>query len=373
MKSDIAIVTVPSQPPSKTNYGFLTLVLLADMLGRKLNATRYLYLNKQHSYKDKSLAIKELLSNLTDLDIRMDSILFDNDYTEKFYQDLSFFQRNGYIKTKDIAKLRCSCGKVDCVDIPGISYNIIQQIDDFKSCKHCGGKCDNISEKSLIFKFPTVAQKDRIRIVPKRFENKSMEFYTKLENSEMLISKTRNTGLEYEYNGDIYNIDIDFMLFNYLSNIPQKKRVIVGTSHVIYHMVMMELMDNLKNPDNENIFISMPYVMGTCSLPKTPDLENYKKQIYMLGSVTKNSDSQFNESLFQLVTKDRKENYLRSTYDILMQQSVLSHDLTFAQNINSVYMNEFNMNNISKQVTEKLKQDKLRRQIEKNKENTEQR
>ena len=147
-----------------------------------------------------------------------------------------------------------------------------------------------------------------------------------------------------------------------MSNINTDKRIIVGTSHVIYHMLMMHVMDHIKNKDKENVFITMPYIQGQCQIPEIPNIESYKKHIYMLGSITKSNDSQFNKSLFRLITKDRKENYLRTMYSILMQQYNMDTNASFFDNVNAFYMNDFNMNNISKSVSAKLQYDKAQRQ-----------
>lgn len=365
MNDDISVITIPAAPPEKTIYGFLTLVLLAYMLGTKLDAKKYLYLNILHSYKDKQGAAQRLLNDMELLDIKMDNILYDSDYTAQFDRDLLLLKQQGYIEVKEVKKLRCSCGKVDCLDIPGIKYNFIKSVNGKKFCVFCNEPCDSVIEKSLVFKFPNISENDRIQVVPKRFGNKAIEFYSKLQNSEMLISKQRNTGITREIDGHLFNIDIDFFLFNFLSNITTKKRIIVGTSHVIYHMVMIDIMDYIKHQNNENVFITMPYIHGQCQIPDAMNIANYKKQIYMLGSITKSGEAQFNQSLFQLVTKDRKENYLRAMYSIMMQQYNFIPNQSFLYNVNSMYMNDFNLNNIFNGVSAKLEQDKIQRQLAK--------
>lgn len=362
MNKDISVITVPAAPPEKTSYGFLTLVLLAYMLGNKFDANKYLYLNTMHSYKDKQGAAKQLLHDMESLNITMDEVLYDSDFLKQFEKDLLLLKQKGYVKVKEVQKLFCPCGKVDCLDLPDLKYNFVKSIDGKKVCGFCGQPCESIIEKSLVFKFPELSENEKIKIIPAKFGNKVSEFYSKLQNSEMLISKHRDTGISHEIDGQIFNIDIDFVLFNFLSNINTNKRIIVGTSHVIYHMVMMHIMDHIKNKDKENVFITMPYIQGQCQIPEVPNIEDYKKQIYMLGSITKSSDSQFNKSLFQLITKDRKENYLRTMYSILMQQYDINPNISFFDNVNAFYMNDFNMNNISKSVSAKLQYDKAQRQ-----------
>ena len=365
MNKDISVITIPATPPEKTSYGFLTLVLLAYMLGTKLNANKYLYLNVLHSYKDKQSAAQRLLTDMESLDIKMDNVLYDADYTTQFDRDLLLLKQQGYIEIKEIKKLRCPCGKVDCLNVPGLKYNFVKSVNDKKVCVFCNEPCNSIVEKSLVFKFPSIPENDRIKMVPKRLGNKAKEFYSKLENSEMLISKQRETGITREIDGHLFNIDIDFFLYNFLSNIKTSKRIIVGSSHVIYHMVMIDVIDYIKNQNNENVFVTMPYIHGQCQIPNALNIANYKKQIYMLGSVAKSSEAQFNQSLFQLVTKDRKENYLRAMYSVMMQQYDIIPNQSFLYNVNSMYMNDFNLNNIFNGVSAKLEQDKIQRQIAK--------
>lgn len=362
MNKDVSVITVPAAPPEKTSYGFLTLVLLAYMLGNKFDANKYLYLNTMHSYKDKQGAAKQLLHDMESLNIKMDGVLYDSDFLGQFEKDLLLLKQKGYIKVKEANKLLCPCGKVDCLDLPDLQYNFAKSVDGKKVCSFCGVPCESITEKSLVFKFPELSESEQIKIVPAKFGKKVSEIYSRLQNSEMLISKHRNTGVPYEIDGQSFNIDIDFVLFNFLSNINTDKRIIVGTSHVIYHMLMMHVMDHIKNKDKENIFITMPYIQGQCQIPEIPNIESYKKHIYMLGAITKSNDSQFNKSLFQLITKDRKENYLRTMYSILMQQYNMDTNASFFDNVNAFYMNDFNMNNISKSVSAKLQYDKAQRQ-----------
>lgn len=363
MNKDISVVTVPVAPPGKTSYGFLTLILLAYMLGNKFDANKQLYLNIMHSYKDKQGAAQRLLQDLKSLNIRMDNVLYDSDFFGQFEKDLLLLKQKGYVKIKEANILLCPCGKVDCLDLPDLQYNFVRSIDGRKVCGFCGQPCTSVTEKSLVFNFPELSESEKIKIIPAKFGKKVFEIYSKLQKSDMLISKHRNTGFSYVFGGQNFNIDIDFVLFNFLSNINTNKRIIVGTSHVIYHMLMMHVMDRIKNKNKENVFITMPYIQGQCQIPEIPNVENYKKHIYMLGSITKSNDSQFNESLFQLITKDRKENYLKTMYSILMQQYDMDTKVSFFDNVNAFYMNDFNMNNISRSVSMKLQYDKIQRQI----------
>lgn len=361
MKNDIAIVTVPSGPRSETSYGFLTLNALAYMLGQKLNAKTYLYLNKMHTYKDRGPATQLLLSDLSALDIKFDEVILDENMLTPFSQDFKYFVDKGFIHEKTTNKIKCNCGKIDCADAADIQYKYILKQGDDLSCSFCGNKCYKSAEKALFFRMPDFQDLSPMQIIPTKFQNKAQEFQQTFGNQEIMISKERNTGITENVQGAEFNIDIDFNLYNYLTNIPQRKRIIVGTTHVIYQMLMMDTYDKLKTDKTDNIFVAMPYVAGKCELSPDLQIENYKKQLYMLGSLTKNSDCQFNKSLFQLITKDRKENYLRALYSSMMAPYKMNPDMSFFQNVNNMYMNDFNMNNLAKKAQAKLAQAKTER------------
>ena len=100
MNKDVSVITVPAAPPEKTIYGFLTLILLAYMLGNKFDANKYLYLNVMHSYKDKQGAAKRLLQDMESLNIKMDGVLYDSDFLGQFEKDLLLLKQKGYICQK---------------------------------------------------------------------------------------------------------------------------------------------------------------------------------------------------------------------------------------------------------------------------------
>ena len=102
MNKDISVITVPAAPPEKTSYGFLTLILLAYMLGNKFDANKYLYLNTMHSYKDKQGAAKQLSHDMESLNIKMDGVLYDSDFLGQFEKDLLLLKQKGYIKVKEV-------------------------------------------------------------------------------------------------------------------------------------------------------------------------------------------------------------------------------------------------------------------------------
>ena len=127
----------------------------------------------------------------------------------------------------------------------------------------------------------------------------------------------------------------------FLSNFQKPNRLVLGTTHVLNKLAIMNEVDNMLHEGNNNMFLMMSYLHGT------PEVEHIKIQnpkniqLYLLNSLGKKENSTFrNDFIFGTLNKlsksdyrDKQKQYYQTRADIDFSR--------FSESFNRFYLYEF--------------------------------
>lgn len=95
------------------------------------------------------------------------------------------------------------------------------------------------------------------------------ELSKNFKNSDILISKGRNTGFEIDTREGIFNIDVDFIWSNYFNLMQEQNQIYIASNHQLFAMYFMNYLAAISS--NKSLsFIANPYL--------NMDLKNAKNQ-----------------------------------------------------------------------------------------------
>lgn len=316
MNNNNIITTVSLGIPQKQNYGIIATVLLCKILGIKLDIPSYLFINAISTYKDKASLLPEFLSHLNDANAVPQHVIKDTEsikYTPSILANLS---NNGYILEKKVKKIKCDCGRIDAKEDAETRYNFIKN----GKCVFCGGEVKNQESNELVFQMP----KNIIlsyQMIPNRHSKNLQNLQNALSGREILISKSRNTGLRY---GE-YNIDIDFNNYLLMNSVPCDNHIILASANILQHMAMFNGISRvLYGNEKHNIFIMVPYLTGEPHIEKIKNVNNL--QLFLLNSINKFDKVDFDNGFITMLNKPSKHTYVNQLIDWYYKPESISID-----------------------------------------------
>ena len=329
-KDNLLITTGPIGIPSKNpNYGILTMILLCKILGIKLDIPSYLIVNNAADKNRQNTT--DFIDTICQLDANPQHCIFDQETLPRIKSDLIRLANNKHIIEQKTNKLKCSCGKIDCVD-QNIQYKYIKN----GKCIFCNSDIERYSENSLLLSMPSQIQFKQC-VFPFDFNKKYKAICDDISGQRMLISKNRDTGLKF----DQYNVDIDMATYLTLGNFDIKNRIVIGTTHVLNKLVIMDTVDNMLYPENNNMFLIMSYLHGQ------PDIQNIKIknarniQLYLLNSLGKTENSTFrNDFIPGVLNKLSKSDYREQLTQYYHSPIQIDYD-NFLDSFNKFYLDNF--------------------------------
>lgn len=255
------IITMPIAPYSNFSVGKLVTPVLGEMLAKKLNAKFIMSVNLLDSYKKREIdGFTELLKKY---DIVPDEYWIDSQNISKLLEKIQILVDNGYIYSAKREVLTCNCGKID---ISKGNLNTINMQDAlfYESngkyyCKNCNGECFFKNEDVLVFDSPRVI-KNNMQFYPKFINNDIKTFIKTIGSNEMIISRTRNTGIQFNYNNKNYNLDIDFLWGVYLSLFENYEKIVLCSNHQLYQLFVVGMLEKCFDKTNNTILLATPYL-----------------------------------------------------------------------------------------------------------------
>ncbi|MCQ2599485.1 MAG: hypothetical protein MJ187_03885 [Alphaproteobacteria bacterium] len=329
-KQDFLVTTGPiGIPSSNPCYGILTMILLCKVLGIKLDVPSYLGINTIANKNRQNL--DEFMNSIEQLDAKPKHLISDIDTSLRITTDLEKLSNSESVIEKNLEKLKCPCGKVDCV-----AENIKYKFIDNGKCVFCGGTVKRYYEKSLLLSLPKHIVPTQC-IFPFDFNKKYNDICNDISGQNILISKNRDTGLQF----DRYNIDVDVATYLFFGNFTQKNRLVLGTTHVLNKLVIMNEVDNMLHEGNKNMFLMMSYLHGTPEIDHIKIQNPQNIQLYLLNSLGKKENSTFrNDFIYGTLNKLSKSDYR----DKMKQYYQIPADIDFSQfseSFNRFYLYEF--------------------------------
>lgn len=266
-KQDTIILTLPIKPQQETNIGMMISPTIMDYIGSSLSIKKNIGFNTIHSYENKDVNLNSYLSYVNNSGINYDSVFIDKNYSDELLNIIEKMYYDGFIKVKTKETIRCECGRVDMLCESINNEKLYTRQNGKIICNHCGKECKKYQEKSLVLEIrdETIIPS----ICPLFLEKEMKELSKNFKNSDILISKGRNTGFEIDTREGIFNIDVDFIWSNYFNLMQEQNQIYIASNHQLFAMYFMNYLAAISS--NKSLsFIANPYL--------NMDLKNAKNQ-----------------------------------------------------------------------------------------------
>ncbi len=342
---DLMIASLPIKPQKKTNIGMLLAPTIVDYVGSVLNAHKNLGVNILHSYDDKNSELNEYMDYINNSKIKYDSLFIDENYTDKMLEIADDMYSKGQLLVKNKQILRCDCGRVDMVYSLGNNAKLYHIKDGKIFCNYCNKECHIYDEKVLTF--PIDSDLLDISITPTFLKKEIYLFQSSFKNSEIMISKYRNTGYNLNTKEGIFNIDIDFIWMNYFKLFDKTNQIYVASNHQLFLMYLMNYIAK-KTSDIKLTFIANPYINANLEIAKkqyeTRKLEEYKKLLLLYNLKWKNKNCNWSDSNYEYlnnISNPKIINLYKSM--IISAREMYNEDIPFDEMLYQILKDGTNM------------------------------
>lgn len=311
--------------PKLNNSGFKILPLVTNVVGDILDCETVLTFNVLHGFKDNHVTMDDYIKELNNIDITYDRVVMDKDFVEQAKQNIVNFYEKGLVEIEDKDVISCECGVVNTTkeNIDKISKMKLAHFENgIVVCEKCGKECKSRVQKVLVLKTKKI-NLGTIQIFPDNLTKEINDLLSTYKDTNILISKTRNTGVKLMIEGNVFNIDVDMVWSQYLSFYNQTSIVTVGSSHVLYAMVLSYIMERAINSTNNVIFLAVPYLKN---LKDDVDLFNelkdntLKKLMTLFCCKWGNKQCYFSQEVFDKLNQF-SQNEIHDSYEIMTKYS----------------------------------------------------
>lgn len=201
-------------------------------------------------------------------------------------------------------------------------------------------KTSNINQNNLKF-YPDYINKDI-----KTFNNT-------IGCNDIIISRNRNTGINYKFNNNVYKLDIDFCWGLYLSLFDDCNKIVVCCNHQLYQLYMVLLFEKMFNLNNKTIGIATPYINTNDNANKMLEDRVLSTKLFCLLNIKwNNKENCVNEGLINYLNSMNVEKK-QQLYELIMSEKYFEN---LESAINIILKDDFNFqkgNNQLKKVRKK--------------------
>lgn len=299
MDNDI-IINIPTG--TRKNYnkpGLYVTNIIMQELSNLFQLEQYYSFNVLDSYNDKEKYLDFYLNNINNLLLNPSKILIDKDFEIKEFMD--YLIKRNFINSKIVTHQVCDCGRVDITDDFNNPRTKLFDIKDGKNvCRICGTVCKTIDRESLFLKL--YKNSNGLNVYPLKYKSsieKQIDFFSSID---YLISKERNTGITYEYNGKLFNIDVDFINYLMIAKENARKKIVISSMHLTRHQVITYMINNLFYLQSDYTIFLHPYLINQ---------DNTKERCFN-NHIKTNTEVKINELLSLLTifsNGNKKEEY----------------------------------------------------------------
>lgn len=341
------VLTMPIAPYHKFSIGKMSTPILAEALAKKIGGEFHLAVNLLDSYHKREITQYQNL--LETYKIIPDNYWIDSEHIDELINKIYLLIEKGYIYETNKEILYCECKKVEiCKDnIKSINMtdSCFEEFNGKYYCKSCKKECLTNTKKVLIFD-PRKIENPQMQFYPE-FINKDIKtFHESVGKNQIIISRSRETGIKIKYNNKDYNIDIDFLWEIYLSLFTEQEKIVLCSNHQLFQLYMVLMLENCFNQNTNTIGLATPYVNI-----QENDLErSLEKRILSLKLFTIfNLKWAKKENIVDvgLITYLNSMNVVKKQqlYDITMQENISE---SLENDIRRILLKDFNFQNANK-------------------------
>lgn len=343
-----AIITLPLSPTKKNEYTRLITPVVAETLGKSLSSNFYLCANLLDSFKSRETDFIEYQNIINQNGVSYYELWKDIDHVEELLSNIYKLIDLGYIYEIDSEIYRCDCGVIE-IEAKNLQTCNIDKTHYILNggavlCSKCQGICKLYREKILIFD-SSRQRNEKFSFLPGYLNNDIKTFNNTILSSYVVISRKRSTGIELSYNGNKYNIDIDFLWATYLSLFPEKEKIILSGNKQLYNLLLVGIIDRCLNPQSDPIFIGTPIINNinrhNYSIETEDDI--ITKKLAIIFSIKWNmKEKQFDEQLLSYFKKMSFEKKVQ-LYNIICHNHQQPDEQSFESIVAKTMKNNFNM------------------------------
>ncbi len=290
------VTNFPIRPNKSTNLGSLYSIILNNVFAKMFDCEHKDIINVLHSYKDIKPNVSVIRADLDNLGFN-NRLYKDDEHIEDLKNLILRLTEERIIYEKEETMLQCDCGRIDMkIDAKN---NNIKLFDEEDNCKFCHGIPHEKTKKVLVMKLDE-RYLSGINVYPSFLLKEINMLIERFKNKEIVISKSRTTGIEINVNGVNYNIDIDLLA----SMLPQfnnsEKELITVCNRHLYNVMICNFINNVLG-DKEIDFLLYPFINGINNFQsEILDKETDKILLIMLNSLKwRNKDATFDERLIE--------------------------------------------------------------------------
>ena len=342
------ILTLPMMPVDGENYGKFVTPIICEALRNILNGKYYHCVNLLDSFNDRSQMLDGYIKSLNSNGIKYDALWYDNQNKDILINNIEKLVQLGYISEMVSSVYKCDCGVVEIEESKIATCNPNNLKFTYKDgemyCKTCGSKCQKYSEKILVFT-PNGIKREAIAFLPDYLNRDIKTYEQTVLNSYLTISRDRNTGVQFDFNGRCYNIDIDFLWATYLANFPNTEKVVVSGNKMVYQLFLVGVLEKCLQNDSKTVLLGTPYIDNLKQISDNPNfLENntFRKLAILFSMKWKNKNIKIDDTILKYLKKLTNAD-LELLYSIICNGNGINTNLV--EGVDYIIKNQFNMQN----------------------------
>lgn len=260
--NNITCINMPLKPRENI-VGLKVGPIVTETISKMLESKSLFTFNILHSFTELDQTFNKYIEELSKWNVNADKITTDKTFKEAALKNIEKLYNKGIVRIVEEDLVCCPCGKVnvlksDLIKIKNFKIVNIRE-DGFYYCKDCGNKCKEINSKVLILDIGKI-NLNKIQIFPNVLSKETNDLLESLKNSQKVISKTRETGIKFTIDGQMFNIDIDAIWSQFLCFANDSNLIAVGSNHVLGAMVLSYIMERAICGKKETIFVATPYL-----------------------------------------------------------------------------------------------------------------
>jgi hypothetical protein len=342
---DKAVLTLPLSPKKFDEYARLVCPVVGETIGKNLDANFYLCTNLLDSFGNREEAYKNYIQNIKDHFVN--GIYWkDIDYLDQMLENIWKLIKLGFVYEKNVEILRCDCGIIEIekknLDTCNPEKSHYKYVNGKLFCPHCNNFCKTFSENVLVFDPSNLKFKD-FNFKPNYLNMDIKTFYNIVLKSYIVVSRKRNTGIIYNYNGTNYNIDIDFLWETYTSLFPEKEKIILCGNRELYQLFLVNVLEKCLDESTESIYIGTPILTGINDFKIDPIDEDYvltKKLAIIFNIKWNKKDKPFDKEILRFL-KSMSLEKKQQLYELIVRNDI--NNLNFNEQTDKIMHDKFNM------------------------------
>ncbi|WP_342479077.1 hypothetical protein NYE24_15845 [Paenibacillus sp. FSL H7-0350] len=244
---------------------FFSTAIFGEYMANLFQSSYYLGINSLHSFKSYS---EEEYSNFEKKFnfISNKTLYYDRDYIHDFVELVKQLYETNDICIMNKPTAVCECGRAEMTQSElnrfskdNVGMQLIENREGELTCRYCEKKLILDNHESLYLSFKEIELSQNTEIYPSYLDSDFNHFRKSLLNSQMRISRVRNTGVSAVINNRLFYLDIDF-LWKTIPLLLCKQHVVVVAS--VKHMFSLFIINYLAQiiKRNKVYFIGLPFI-----------------------------------------------------------------------------------------------------------------